>query len=43
MYTVHNVIYIISCNHNYTFYVILLAIPHNSYNNLASSDAFTCV
>ena len=28
---------------NYKFYVIVLAIPHNSPNNVASSDVFTCV
>ena len=28
---------------NYKFYVLVLAIPHNSHNNVASSDVFTCV
>ena len=28
---------------NYKFYVIVLVIPHNSHNNVASSEVFTCV
>ena len=28
---------------NYEFYVIVLVIPHNIHNNVASVDVFTCV
>ena len=28
---------------NYKFYVIVLVIPHNSLNTIASRDVFTCV
>ena len=35
--------YFITLTVNYEVYVIVLVIPHNSHNNVASSDVFICV
>ena len=39
----HSTITLTTLTVNYKFYVIVLVIPHNSHNNVASSDVFTCV